>query len=281
VARVTLTAPSPKLRVAGSAPRWVAELLAGPVTAASVVHRGREAVYLDVRGRCVGVLGVRAALVPCGVRTSMPELPAVAPGTAVLVGGRSVELPGCRVEVVGAVDTAVGRLTGDGVRRARARAQGLLALSDDRLDGVRAALPGAALRNLAQGDPSSAQELLGRGPGLTPLGDDVLSGWLVTAAATGDPALARVRDEVSARTARTTLLSATLLACGARGEALPEVRQLLDTLAGDRPETADRALDRLLAVGGTSGAGLALGCLIGLARTGGRPTSEGSEGAGR
>ncbi len=93
--------------------------------------------------------------------------------------------------------------------------------------------------------------LLGRGPGLTPLGDDVLAGWFATRAALGRP------DEVLAAAVRrrlgvTTLLSATLIDCALRGEALP---QLADWLA----DPTDAAADALLAVGATSGAGLLAG----------------------
>ena len=93
--------------------------------------------------------------------------------------------------------------------------------------------------------------LLGRGPGLTPLGDDVLAGWFTTRAALGRP------DDVLAAAVRrrmgaTTLLSATLLDCALRGEALP---QLADWLA----EPTDTTVDALLGVGATSGAGLLAG----------------------
>jgi hypothetical protein len=100
-------------------------------------------------------------------------------------------------------------------------------------------------------------DLLGRGPGLTPLGDDVLAGWLATRAAAGrpDPVLA---STVRRRLGVTTLLSATLLDCALRGEVLP---QLADWLAD--PTTA--TTDALLSVGATSGAGLLTGAQLALA----------------
>jgi len=33
------------------------------------VHRGRDAVYLDLDGWCLGVVGTRATAVPCALRT--------------------------------------------------------------------------------------------------------------------------------------------------------------------------------------------------------------------
>ena len=259
----------PPVRVPAAAAPWVLELVHAPPAPARVLHSGAEAVYLDVGGRCLGVLTRRAARVPCGVRTSMSALPPITTGTPQLVGGGSVALPGCRVEVVGTLDTQVGRLPRDGVRRAAARSAELLDRRADRLAVVREELSEEGLRDLAAGGPDSVPRLLGAGPGLTPLGDDVLSGWLVAAAATGAAARGGVRDAVRAHTgrtaARTSMLSATLLHCAGDGEALPEVRDLVQALAGVRPERVDRALDRLLAVGGTSGAGLALGCLLALA----------------
>src|SRR5436190_2411723 len=43
----------------------------GPVP---VVHRGRDAVYVDVAGRCVGVVGSRATAVPCALRSRSDHL---------------------------------------------------------------------------------------------------------------------------------------------------------------------------------------------------------------
>ena len=93
--------------------------------------------------------------------------------------------------------------------------------------------------------------LLGRGPGLTPLGDDVLAGWFATRAALGTPD-AVLAGAVRRRLGVTTLLSATLIDCAIRGEVLP---QLGAWLAAPAPATRDA----LLAVGATSGAGLMTG----------------------
>src|SRR5262249_58187285 len=76
---------------------------------------------------------------------------------------------------------------------------------------------------------------LGRGPGLTPQGDDVLAGYLAGAAAYGiaaDDVRALVDSEAATRT---TTLSAALLRHAAVGEAIPQVGGLLDALAGGPP----------------------------------------------
>jgi hypothetical protein len=112
----------------------------------------------------------------------------------------------------------------------------------------------AAREDLARGVCSRnlIRCLLGRGPGLTPLGDDVLAGALVTLAALGDPGFAPLAAEVDALApTRTTFVSAALLRHAARGECVPE---LAAVLSGDPP-------DALLRVGHTSGAGMAMGIL--------------------
>lgn len=94
--------------------------------------------------------------------------------------------------------------------------------------------------------------LLGRGPGLTPLGDDVLAGALVALMAAGSPAGPRLAAEVmTAAFRRTTFVSAALLWHAARGECIPELAALLTGMPG--------AAEALLRVGHTSGAGLAHG----------------------
>ena len=70
-------------------------------------------------------------------------------------------------------------------------------------------------------DPQTLQGLVGNGGGLTPLGDDVLCGWLAVLVAT-DHLTDDVTAAVRAPLDRTTLLSATLLDCALHGEVLPE-----------------------------------------------------------
>ena len=117
----------------------------------------------------------------------------------------------------------------------------------------------------ARPDPDSVGDLLGLGPGLTPLGDDVLAGWLAAAVASRHPALQDLRSTValSARE-RTTSLSATLLACAARGEGVPEFRSLMTGVADENSDVIEQSLSLLLRVGDTSGEGLVLGAQLAL-----------------
>jgi len=94
--------------------------------------------------------------------------------------------------------------------------------------------------------------LIGKGGGLTPLGDDVVCGWLAVLVATDhltDDVTAAVRGTLD----RTTLLSATLLDCALHGEVLPEFAAYVAALG---TPAEDAAATALMAIGHTSGAGL-------------------------
>jgi hypothetical protein len=116
---------------------------------------------------------------------------------------------------------------------------------------------------------TQAAMLLGRGPGLTPLGDDILAGVLVTLRALGDhrAAAALARPVLAAAPAATTAVSAALLWHAARGECVPELAALFRALdAGHRAEVAT-ARDSVLRLGHTSGAGLLNGVALTLDAT--------------
>jgi hypothetical protein len=119
-------------------------------------------------------------------------------------------------------------------------------------------------------DALSAQwrDDLGRGPGLTPYADDVMCGTLVTLAAAG--AAADLRELIAGNDLerRTTAISAALLRLACAGWCIDELAGYLTTLdadaarqnadAGPNPDVAE-SRRRLLAVGHTSGRGLARG----------------------
>jgi hypothetical protein len=148
-------------------------------------------VYLDLDGRCVGVVGRRATAVPCALRTSLETLPDVV--SASVVSG---------VLHLGGTPVVIGRL-------------------------VEVTVPHLDLA----GEPGTVDVagLVGRGDGLTPYGDDVLCGWLAVHRAAGI-ATPLVDAEVRAHLHRTTLLSATLLDCAMHGEVIPEFAAFLETM---------------------------------------------------
>jgi hypothetical protein len=133
---------------------------------------------------------------------------------------------------------------------------------------------------LTAGDPggvlAAARRLIGNGPGLTPLGDDVLVGALAGSRLLGEAAgnrgllrlLARVASGIcSLARERTTALSATLLRHAGRGEVDDASAGLLRALCGRGDPTI--SLDALLGVGHTSGHGLAAGLLAAARAAGG------------
>jgi len=263
---------APPVSVVGSAPSRMAGLLAGPDREGQVVHAGPDAVYLQVGDGCLGVLSARATRVPLGLRTMLPVLPPVEPGEPATVAEGVVHLPGLTVAVGHEFDPTAPRLPfTSALAGAADRVKELAAPA---LHQVRAELPPMALDLLAHADPTAVVALLGRGSGLTPLGDDVLAGWLATAASTEDPALDDFCVAVRASASRrTTALSAALLDCACRGEALPEFQALVLGVAGDDRALVRRSVTKLLAVGATSGAGLVLGAALALTS----PREEGAD----
>jgi hypothetical protein len=117
----------------------------------------------------------------------------------------------------------------------------------------------------------AAERIVGLGPGLTPSGDDVLAGLLVTLRLLGGAvpdgaAAVWLADWIGAAVTadagkRTTALAATLLHCASLGQAGGEVAALLRGLTGQ--EAAVPALRRLMGAGHTSGSDLAWGIFAG------------------
>jgi uncharacterized protein DUF2877 len=104
-------------------------------------------------------------------------------------------------------------------------------------------------------------ELVGRGPGLTPAGDDLLCGALVAAHAVADPRLPRWRRETRAALAhrQTTAVSRALLLHALDGWAVPQLADFVEAVCRGVDVQAARA--RLHEVGHSSGASLAEGAL--------------------
>jgi hypothetical protein len=200
-------------------------------------------VYVDLDGWCLGLVSATATRVPCALWSTLPDLGFLDPVARVrdgllVVGDRPVR-------ITRLVDPRVSRVGRHEISRFEPRIP------------MTSALDGLDLPADGRLTPAHLDHLVGRGPGLTPLGDDVLAGWFTARAALGRP------DDVLAAALRgrlhtTTLLSATLLDCAILGEALP---QLADWLA----DPTDRTADALLAVGATSGAGLLAGAGLALA----------------
>ena len=232
----------------------------GPVP---VLHHGPAATYVDVGGWAVGVVTPAAALVPCALRLSghRPGPPdfasALIPGSppAAYLEVGSLHLGGHRLPMGRSVAVRAPRGVPRRCTRTTANSATVLATPP-------AGVAEFVCTHLAghRVDAAVADDLLGRGPGLTPLGDDVLAGWLAVHRLLG-VATPEVDEVLAGARSRTTLVSATLLDCAAHGEVVPEFARWLAALA---TSDARRSLDALLTLGATSGAGLAVGAAVAL-----------------
>ena len=225
----------------------------------------------------LAILTADAVRLPCGLLlpTTSAELPltSLAPSTSALgpclVGDGAVSWTGPRGPVVvravrewAPVRPARGAVVATALAALRAGLEDSTAEIDSR----------PLADAIAAGGGHEAQVavawLLGRGPGLTPSGDDLLAGFLVGASAFG-----LATPEIAAATAvlapvRTTALSAALLWHAARGECIDQLAALAAALCyhgeprGHRGQQISTALRGLLGVGHTSGAALATGLAL-------------------
>ncbi|WP_246178810.1 DUF2877 domain-containing protein [Actinomadura decatromicini] len=289
---------------AGAASLALRPLLDPPRRAARVIAVFPSALYVEMRGgpepRVLAVVASDAHRLPNSVvvAATRREQPfrSVREGADAWVGDGRVEAGPLHVRVRRWWDPApvLGTMRpaalGHGVRTLEAAfaAAGMTGggLSGHPDPDVLAAC--CAAGDLA-GAVEAAERIVGLGPGLTPSGDDILCGLLVSLRLVGgavrhgrtglgwgdDPSHSPVRSAHKAvwladwlgaavtadAGTRTTALAATLLHCAAAGGAGAEVAAVLRCVAGHEPPGA--AVRRLLAVGHTSGTDLAHGVLAG------------------
>lgn len=173
-----------------------------------------------------------------------------------------------------------GRLADDAIGRrvidAGARLAAHRRLRSSVLDGAGAGVVAAfasACRDLDHAATAGCVDrLIGWGEGLTPSGDDFLVGALAAldALRARDASRNRFRRALArtilAGSHRTTPISAHLLRLAAGGHYAQSLLRLRDALASDeRADDGERALDRALAIGASSGADTVTGLLHGLA----------------
>ena len=250
------TAPAPSV---GSASIWVLGRVAGLSRPATVLHADDDAVHLSFEGAALSVLGARAVQLPFGVVTLMPRLPAVSPGETGSVENGVINLGPLQVLVTNIVDTTVPVLSQETTAWGHDH---LRRLVEHRVKEVWSELPQDALDGLGQADPAATLTLLGSGPGLTPLGDDTVAGFLATALAIRHPQLAQIRSEVALNaSSRTSVLGTTLLMCAARGEAIPQFRSFMNGVVAHNTDVVEQSLDLMLDAAGRSGAGFLTGAL--------------------
>jgi hypothetical protein len=205
-------------------------------------------VHLDLPGGAVGVSAAGAPGLPHALRTNLPTLSSSKGPTAYVDSG-TLHVDGRALVTGRLVDVRAPRIDAAWVPKAspvvaqgtpRPRGAGLVAL------------PGLAGDEI---DESAVAGLVGRGDGLTPLGDDVLCGWLAAHRAAGADTSV-VDDALRVALPRTTTLSATLLECALLGEVADLAADYLRSLGTPAESAARAALTRL---GHSSGEGLAHG----------------------
>ena len=259
------------MRIPGASSTAIRAVTAGAPQAAQWLGAVDAALYFATTGArptVFAVLSQDAVRLPCGLvlATTKTELPLtrIAPVRDVrdrenaVVGNDRIAWagPDGPVTVVAVRQWAPLRVRpGDPAEGALAELRVLLAPCELGFEQHR-------LDRLARtADVAGVGGLLGRGPGLTPSGDDVLAGYLLAAGAFGLE-IEQVRRAAAERAPQaTSALSAQLLRHAARGEA---VRELIDLAAAlTHPDAALSVVTaRLLQVGHTSGAALAWGVLL-------------------
>jgi hypothetical protein len=240
-----------------SAPPRVRDLIrSAPDGPVPVIHRGPLAVYVEVQGRCVGLVAAAAAQVPCALRTRLRDLGGIPllPRVSAYVEGGVLHIAGTPLAVGRSVEVHAPRLAHGVILGMKTGSTCAVAIPPAPVGGLVAAAAPTGI------DPDAVARLIGRGDGLTPLGDDLLCGWLALHRAAGVPT-PDVDRAVRAHLGRTTLLSATLLDCALQGEVLPELGAWLSALG--TPAEPGRAA-ALIRVGATSGAGLLAGARLAL-----------------
>jgi len=213
-------------------------------------------VYVDLDGRCVGVVGLAAVAVPCALRVATPDLGPLT-GDSASVRAGAIHLDGVPLQVfrlqvfrLQVFRLQVTRLVDVRVPRLSSRQ---LARLGERLESVETA------ESVEAADPLVAA--IGSGPGLTPEADDELCGWLAIHRAAGIPTPS-LDAAVLASLHRTTLLSGTLLECAVQGEVVPEFAAYVAALGSP---AEDLAAARLAGLGHTSGEALLRGARRALA----------------
>lgn len=246
------------------APELVARLVAAARPGdVAVLRPPRELV---VYGRADAVVIALDALEP--VPCALPELAGAVADRAAALRWLAAALD----RTVGDAVRAFSPLAGD--ERAQ---QALAACAVGAAAAAGTGEPSLAAAAAATGDSVDAARvhairfLIGRGPGLTPSGDDALIGCGIALhladgssgrAAAFDRALSYVR---AVRPDATTVVSAAYLAAYGAGFANPIVRELVDAARARDAAAVDRVLTRIMRIGHTSGADTLLGLRAGIA----------------
>lgn len=227
-------------------------VLARPAT---VIARFARSAYVENAAgiACIGGAGLGSgplnAIVP-----DLARIPAVGDAVAVAIRGARVWRPAAHARIDGARLAVLLRrlppVRGRGLYPGRGRHRELR-------EWIARGARGPA--------PPAAAQLIGRGPGLTPAGDDLIGGALVALRVARRHARASRLGAWALRQARrgTSRISREHLACAAQGHGGAALHGLIDALLAGRRGLA-AAFVAIDAVGHTSGWDAAAGALLAL-----------------
>jgi hypothetical protein len=260
-----------------AASTWLRDVLDGTRRVVRIVGAGPRAAYADLDDRTVvAIEAATGARLPNAVGITV--LPRLHPGQVGVIGGGLLDVGPLRARVGRWWDphpaVPADRASAAGLRRHRDElaTPGSAHLIRHGLGDAVAALAAAAADHDGVAVDPVLDQLIGRGPGSTPSGDDVVAGLLATLVTLGRPdgpvatfAVA-VRAGVARRGDRTAPLSATLLRCAADGAVAAAVRRVLALLAAPAAAAPARssAIATLAGLGHTSGRDLLTGIGIGV-----------------
>jgi hypothetical protein len=265
-AALTLRARSVGSRAAQAlAVREQAGRLPATTITASLVAAFERACYLEHAGALVAAVAPELLNGPLNIVVAPPSGVAftdVSPGAPVALGlhGATIWPAQLRPLDPPALPAALARLAA--VERV---------LRDAPPESLAGQRPAEALEELADAlrrdDETllgqAALRLAGRGPGLTPSGDDALVGAMTALTMIrGDAAARRRRAIARLAVGRTTRVSAAYLEAASRGEAGEAWHGLRDALAGGTVDQVEGAARRVMAFGETSGADMLAGFLL-------------------
>lgn len=232
----------------------------------AVVGRTSKVAFVRLPGdRLAAIHGASVPAFPFSWVASRWRDLRLEPGMSVELDDRHIASRFATVTARHVVPGAIRRAPGGG--RRLASALGTISASDAAREACSALEAG--FRSGTAGD--AVQRVIGRGPGLTPSGDDVIVGLLAGFAILGDEAgstalrsgLGRLRATLEART---TTVSAAVLQSALDGAFAPVLADIA-THADGEPRQVSGAIERLSVIGATSGldmlAGLGLAIRIG------------------
>jgi hypothetical protein len=270
-ARAVETRSSPaSVRVPGVASTAIRDTLSEPQTPATVLGTASHAVWLLVGGEVLVASTRDATRLPNGIEIAADAAAdvfrTVHHGAAITVGLGQVLFQGLTIDVVRWWDPSPA------LRRTSAAqlASAIMGLPEIVPDIESRPLSASLSEGSTPGFLAAAESLIGRGPGLTPEGDDYLAGALAATRTLGD-ALGRsdraaVLDSIAdplmrLASNRTTTFSAALIDHAVAGRVAAPAGSLLRALTG-RGNVAGSHRD-LTHVGHTSGPALAAGMILG------------------